>query len=75
MLCEKCLAKPVTVRIQNLRGDSGEALSTPVEHHFCEGCAHDYIEGDPQLRKARWSKPTKTFVINTDTPHASKNSE
>ena len=75
MLCEKCQAKPANVRIQSIRDNSGEALSTPIEHHFCGDCARNYIQADPQLKKAKWSKPTKVFKTNNLTPPARKDSK
>lgn len=73
MLCERCQAKPAKVSIRRTGGNSGEALSTAIEHHLCEGCARDYIQGDPQLRTAKWSEPTKIFKTNDMTPHDRKN--
>lgn len=64
MICEKCHKKLAKVRILKGKGDTEEALSTPIEQHFCEDCSRDYIESDHQFKQGRWSKPTKRFISN-----------
>ena len=68
MLCEKCHAKPVKVHVHRMRSDSGEPLSKPVDQHFCEDCARDYIQRDPTLNQAKWSEPTLHLKIHRTEP-------
>lgn len=63
MLCEKCQSNTAKVHFRRTRDDSGQPLSTPVEHHFCEDCARDFIQADPVLKQAKWSKPTLHLKI------------
>ena len=72
MLCEKCQAKPALVHIQQMVRGTGEALSTPIEHHFCEDCGRDFIKSNPDLKTGTWSKPTLEFKLDATANPKSK---
>jgi protein-arginine kinase activator protein McsA len=67
MLCEKCQAKPATVHTRKkVLASTGEALTTEVEHHFCDECGREFLRSSPDLKQSSWSKPSLELKIRAE---------
>lgn len=65
MECEKCKAKPAVVHIAgNIRAGSGEPPDAETVHHFCETCGREFMQNNPALNEAVWSKPTPRVYMD-----------